>query len=151
MSKLNQMLVKEISDYEFVTLIYGVLDLVENTFTFANAGHPSAFRYDGQAGHVVDWISPTGPALGLFETADYRANCQKVSEGDKIVFFTDGLTGMLDDQGQEFGRERLREVIEQSGQQAPSDIVSAVETAYESHRGSREAMDDFSLLVAEIK
>lgn len=151
MSTLNDLLVNQIPDFEFVTMIYAVLDVPGRKLAFANAGHPAAFRFDAQTGQVVDWIAPTGPALGLLEKAVYTSCCQPVSPGDKVIFFSDGVTSVLDAAGQEFGRDRLHRLIEETGRHPPAVITEAIKRAFDAHRNGRPILDDFSLLVAEIR
>ena len=76
---------------------------------------------------------------------------QEAAAGDKMIFFTDGLTDVMNEANEEFGEARLIDVIESYGQQSPSDITSAVKQAVDRYRGTRQFGDDYSILVAEIR
>ncbi len=148
---LNEMLVKEIPEYEFITLIYGVLDLSSNTLRLANAGHPHPLRYSPATSRLEELKVAPGPALGFLEDQHYPTGEFALAEGDRIVFYTDGLTEAMNANGEEFGEERCMEVIRQCGNQAPGAIIAALRRAVDAHRGSEEVSDDFSMLVAEIR
>ena len=151
LATLNDMLIKEIPDYEFITLIYAVLDIPQYTFTISSAGHPSPLRFDARSGEVVPCNVPTGTALGLVTGTTYPVVTIRVAAGDKVVFFTDGLTEAMNEESEEFGEARFADLIRDVGRQTPSEIINAVKSAVQLHRRSREVNDDYSLLVAEIR
>lgn len=151
LATLNDMLIKEIPDYEFITMVYAVLDLPRYRFTVASAGHPSPMRFDAARKIAAPWALPPGTALGLIPGTKYAAADQQVAAGDKIVFYTDGLTEAMNAANEAFGEERLLQALRDSGALPPSDIVAALREAVDKHRAGREPTDDFSVLVAEIR
>ncbi len=151
LAMLNDIIVKEIPEYEFITMIYAVLDIPHYSFAAASAGHPAPLRYDPRTKRVTRWNIPTGAALGLLPNCTYAVARQEAAAGDKVVFFTDGLTDVMSETNEEFGEARLIDVVEPCGQQAPSEIIHAVKQAVDRYRGARQFGDDFSILVAEIR
>jgi phosphoserine phosphatase RsbU/P len=148
---LNEMLVKEIPEYEFITMIYAVLDLSNDTFRIANAGHPSPIRFSLHRKELNVWSMPSGPALGFIEDQDYPATELRVAEGDRIIFYTDGLTEAMNPHTEEFGEERLLALIREHGVDSPSAIIEVVRGAVDLHRNGEKVSDDFSMLVTEIR
>lgn len=148
---LNEMLAKEIPEYEFITMIYAVLDLSADTFRLANAGHPYPIRYSRRRKELDLWKLPAGPALGFLEGQDYPVKEMSVEEGDRIIFYTDGLTEAMNRQNEEFGEEQLIELIARHGADAPLEIIDAVRHAVDLHRNGERVSDDFSMLVTEIR
>lgn len=148
---LNELLVKEMPESEFITLIYAVVNLTRNEMVFANAGHPWPVHYCARrhTHEVCKGIS--GMALGLESGQNYPVTRVAVEEGDKVLFYTDGLTEAMNGQGEEFGEERFTRIVDLVGDRPPSEIIAAVRDAVSSHRGSHEVSDDFSMLVAEIR
>ncbi len=151
LATLNEMLLKEIPAYEFITLIYAVLDIPHYTFAIASAGHPSPVKFDARAGQLVPCNVPTGTALGLVSGSTYPVVTVNVATGDKLVFFTDGLTEAMNENSEEFGEQRFFDLIRDTGRKAPSEVIQTVKCAVEQHRRSRAVNDDYSLLVAEIR
>lgn len=88
--QLNHELVQlGVSDLPFLTMIYAVYDLRTRTVRFARAGHPHPVYVPHDAEPVV-W-STTGSLLGVFETT-FNVETRTLRPGDRVVFYTDGLT-----------------------------------------------------------
>ncbi|MBU1694262.1 MAG: serine/threonine-protein phosphatase [Verrucomicrobia bacterium] len=151
LSTINDMLVKELPEYEFITMIYAVLDIPTCTFHISSAGHLSPLKYDAVARRVVSWEIPTETALGLVEKCTYTTVERAVAPGDKILFFTDGLVEAMNERGEEFGEEVLFKLFEQQASQPPAQIISVLKQSVEQHRGAEKVSDDYSILVAEIR
>jgi len=151
LAQLNDMLIKEIPDYEFITMVYAVLTLPTYRFTVASAGHLPPLQFQPRTGQVVNWNVPTGPALGLMPGSVYPVVEKAVMSGDKILFYTDGITEAMNADNELFGEERLVEVLKKKGAEPPSVITSALVQAIQLHRGQHVVTDDFSILVAEIR
>ncbi len=148
---LNEMLVKEIPEFEFITMIYAVLDLSSDTFRLANAGHPYPIRYSLRRKELDLWKLPSGPALGFLENQEYPVREMSMEEGDRVIFYTDGLTEAMNTQSEEFTEERLLEIVRQHGEESPMAIIDAVRQAVDVHRDGERVSDDFSMLIAEIR
>jgi sigma-B regulation protein RsbU (phosphoserine phosphatase) len=151
LATLNEMLVKELPDYEFITVIYSVLDLATDTLLLSCAGHPSPFLIQAGNGAVSVCPIQNGTALGLAAGQDYPLNSIKLHAGDKVLYYTDGLIEAMDEQGREFGEDRVLGVLRTCGARTPADVVAALRHAVEQHRGNGAVSDDFSLLIAELK
>jgi len=151
LERLNRMLMKEIPDYSFITMIYAVYDIPNYSLFIANAGHLPPLKYDPRADKVVTLDVPAGMAIGLSEDATYQVVEKHVQAGDKIIFFSDGVIDTINDQGEEFGIERLNELVLRNGKEPPGKIIAQLTDALKTHRGSQEIRDDYSLLVAEIR
>ena len=151
LSTINDMLVKELPEYEFITMIYAVLDIPTCTFHVASAGHLSPLKYEAATRQVVSWDIPTETALGLVEKCAYTTVQRTVAPGDKILFFTDGLVEAMNVRGEEFGEEALRRQFGQQALQPPAQIITALRQSVEQHRGGEKVSDDYSILVAEIR
>ena len=150
LSTLNDMLQKELPPYEFITMIYAVLDIPRHVFRVASAGHLSPLKAGGAEG-VTNWDIPTGTALGLLEGVEYEAVERRVVPGDKLLFFTDGLIEAMNEQGEEFGADHLARLFHQTSGDSPAGLIESIRKAVESHRRGHKISDDYSILVAEIR
>jgi serine phosphatase RsbU (regulator of sigma subunit) len=148
---LNDMLVKELPEAEFITMLYAVIDLGESVISFANAGHPWPVHYEAASGRTEVWVGAGGIALGIEANHEYPVTTRKVETGDRFIVFTDGVTEAMNAQRDEFGEARLLNVIRGHGKGKPSDLIAAICAAVGAHRGSYEVSDDVSILVAEIR
>jgi PAS domain S-box-containing protein len=90
--RVNQALYKEVNeDWRFVCLVYGVLDLVTGTFTYANAGHPPPVLYDPVSRSC--WpLEVTGAIAGAFPDRTYQQRTVLLERSAVLAMFTDGVT-----------------------------------------------------------
>jgi len=91
LENLNALLRKHHHAPEAITLFYGVLDTVENSLHFANAGHEFPLAVSKGGGMQVKELGVGGPFLGIFPTVTYNEAKIYLDEGDRLMFFTDGV------------------------------------------------------------
>jgi len=104
LTKLNELLVADFPVGKFVTLVYAVLDPGTRTITFANAGHLHPLFIDAGGARFID--TERGLPLGI-SCGDYSETSVNLSEGSRLVFYSDGITEAVDGDEQEYGLERL--------------------------------------------
>lgn len=148
---LNHLLHSELPPNAFVTMVYAVFNIPHCSLVLASAGHPAPLRLDPSTRKAVALSIPVGPAIGLFFDAAY-ADAEKPSRpGDRLVFYSDGVTDAVNYAGQPFGLDRLIRCIEESDNLSPSGLTSAITQALKKHRGSQPLRDDCSVLAVEIR
>ena len=106
LTKLNGLLVEDFPAGKFVTLVYAVLDSATRTVTFANAGHLHPLFIDGTGAQFLD--TERGLPLGI-SCGDYSETSVTLSEGSRLVFYSDGITEAVNGEEQEYGLARLAE------------------------------------------
>jgi len=117
LTRLNQLLVDDFPAGKFVTMVYAVLDPAARTVVFANAGHLRPLFIDGQGEHFLD--TERGLPLGL-GCGDYSETRITLSEGSKLVFYSDGITEAENVSEEEYGLCRLAEHSVKPGSSAVS-------------------------------
>jgi sigma-B regulation protein RsbU (phosphoserine phosphatase) len=130
----------------YATLFFGVYDEGTRTLRYANCGHlPPIVR---RANGAVERLSVTGPVVGLFEPWKCETRCVQLEPGDLLVIFTDGVTDANSPEGEEFGEQRLVDVIaehhDRSARLLLQEIVDDVKAF-----GGPEQFDDLTLIVAK--
>lgn len=150
MKRFRQLLVEDIPEDRFVTMLYGILDTGTREFSFARAGHEPLLVYRA-ATRQVDRVSPPGGAIGLHrgERFDRILEQQTISlqPGDLLVLFTDGLTEAADAAGTEYGIERLIHLISETGHLNVRDLEEAVFNQVRAFAGDQPTADDQTLVV----
>jgi len=106
LTKLNGLLVEDFPAGKFVTLVYAVLDPATRTVTFANAGHLHPLFIDASGARFID--TERGLPLGI-GCGDYSESSVNLSEGSRLIFYSDGITEAVNADDQEYGLERLAE------------------------------------------
>ncbi len=128
----------------FLTLVYGTFHPRTGRFAFVRAGHPPGFlrRVDG----TVERLSPRGLGIGL--TAAQFAGALELAEGtlepgDRLVFYTDGLTEALDPADILYGEARLADLLAQPAE----DLQAAILADAVAFTAGRPLADDLTLLI----
>ena len=121
---LNEFLYGSLRETEFVTGVVGILDRDRTRLVYCNAGHnpPFVLRRDG----TVEWLETGGILLGAFPGMSYTAGRVDLAEGDLVVFYTDGATEPVNPAGEEYGTERLLEVVRKHRGETPRNLAGTV-------------------------
>jgi sigma-B regulation protein RsbU (phosphoserine phosphatase) len=106
LSRLNCALKDDFPAGRYVTMVYGILDVKQHTFTFANAGHPHPILIQGNEAQLVDGVS--GLPLGLGESV-YTDRVVPLQRGVKLVMYSDGISEAENSAQEEFGTWRICE------------------------------------------
>jgi sigma-B regulation protein RsbU (phosphoserine phosphatase) len=146
-SNVNRLLCRNIAPGKFVTLCYAVIDTAQRTVSYANAGHnpPFLVHADGS----VDRLSPTGLVLGVIPDWHYDSGSLPVASGDRLVFFTDGITEALSPAGDEFADERLIELLVTHRWDPPGHLIQRISEAVADWTGG-SAQDDATLIAVAV-
>ncbi|GAB4544260.1 MAG: hypothetical protein Fur002_17280 [Anaerolineales bacterium] len=129
---------------QFVTVLYGILDLTSREFSYARAGHEPPLILSAEGG-VTRLPYASGMALGLWE--DVKLDCRAVTleRGSTLLLFTDGMTDCRNLQGDLFGLERVKralsEMRQKNAQQTCNDLLSALRQ----FQGGEKQDDDVTL------
>ena len=144
--EVNDLLYDDNDAMMFVTLFYAVYDPATGELTYANGGHnaPLIVHVDG-----TSTILPgtNGIALGVMPGMEYDERTISTSAGDTIVFYTDGVTEAVNDQGQEFGMDRLRQVFTAQPMRDAESATQAVFDAVSQFAGDVAQFDDITCLI----
>lgn len=98
----------------FATSFYVVADLERGELLYTGAGHPQPIlmRRDAEEPTPILLDTPPEPALGVFEDAVYTTSRCPLCAGDLLLLYTDGLTEVSNEDGEEWEEERLLQAIE---------------------------------------
>jgi len=129
----------------FVSLVYAVLDRAAGTLVYVNAGHPPAVlvRREGDAVR----LTTGGPVIGLGRESDFEEAVVPIAAGDRIIFYTDGVTEAGGPAGEEFGESRLLGVVAQ-GQSRPAETAARLIEAAAEFAGGALRDDATAVVVA---
>src|SRR5215204_1819461 len=91
LERINRFYIHNIRFTTFVTVFIARYDANNCTLTYVNSGHnpPAVFRKNTAE---MDWLTRTAPAIGLAEEYFPRTEMVKLSEGDVLLMYTDGVT-----------------------------------------------------------
>jgi sigma-B regulation protein RsbU (phosphoserine phosphatase) len=147
LEKANELLLEDSETDLFLTAFYGLLNTETGELTYCNAGHnpPLCYRPGKQTFAALD---SDGIALGVLPEITLPGHRLTMEIGDLLILYTDGVTEAINPEMQEFGEERLREVISAKAKASPQEIVDAVAEAVSTFARDMPWWDDFTLVVA---
>jgi serine phosphatase RsbU (regulator of sigma subunit) len=145
--QINRLTSQNISPGKFITFFYGLIDEESRHLTYTNAGHnpPIVVRRDG----TILRLDVGGMVLGVFPDSQYTEGHVDLASGDQMVLFTDGVTEATSPDGQEFGEERLAELVSSGRELNAAQLQETiVQTITKFSRGNFH--DDIALVTAVV-
>ncbi len=149
LNRLNKLLYEDLPPEKFVTLATGLLNPEEATLQLISAGHGPLLFYSASNGCVRSY-DPQGLPLGLLPQFSY--GCPELvnfARGDILVVVTDGLVEWANQNNEDFGQDRLKEVIRTYHEMPAARIISELYSAVVKFAGAMPQADDLTALVVK--
>jgi sigma-B regulation protein RsbU (phosphoserine phosphatase) len=142
MTRANRLLMRSSLANQFATLVVGKAS-ADGEIETVNAGHlPPLLIKNGVKGE----LDLAGLPLGMFNDAEFRSQKVRLSGGDSLLLFTDGVTETINGDGDEFGTARLCEAINGFDFGHPRDLIARCTGELTTFRGAAERNDDLTML-----
>jgi sigma-B regulation protein RsbU (phosphoserine phosphatase) len=148
--RINRMLCERTASERFATLFWGIFDGVNSTLRYVNAGHdaPMLLRNGSKA---ITRLEEGGPVLGCLPDATYSAGELQIHPGDTLILYSDGVTEACNEEGQEFGKERIQQTLATARNRGAAEICEQMGRDLAAFSaGARSPLDDRTLLVVEF-
>jgi serine phosphatase RsbU (regulator of sigma subunit)/CheY-like chemotaxis protein len=133
----------------FFTICYGVIDLFTKKMRIVRAGHP--YPIIQRRGGDIQEVRPGGFAVGVanrIDAPEFEITC---AQGDKIFFYSDGLTDSTDAGSTQFSKERLLSIIQETLAIGVKETVARIKREVMAWRGKGSFDDDVSLIAIQYK
>jgi sigma-B regulation protein RsbU (phosphoserine phosphatase) len=146
--KLNSSLVRNTAPGKFVTFFHCQIDLATRALTYTNAGHcaPILIRADGNA----ERLEPSGAVLGVFPHWPFQQSEITLAPGDRLVLFTDGISEAANLRDEEFGEDRLVELVRALRDRGAHELKDRILQAVANFTSARP-QDDATLVVVAVE
>lgn len=149
MSTINRFLAADLEDNLFVTMILAKLEPASGRCTYVNSAHPCGYVVD-RSGEVAAELKSVCLPLGLFPELPQCAEHEfALSEGDVAVLVTDGVLESESPHGEEFGAERLLEVLREHRRHPARDIVDRIYAAVREFAEDAKQVDDVTIVICK--
>jgi len=144
-SRLNRQLYENTPPEKYATFYCGLYDDQTGSLAYTNAGHlaPILIRQRN-----VIRLESNGMAVGMFPESPYEQNVIQLSAGDLLTAFTDGITESENAKGEQFGEERLTELLIKYHERPLDELVRIVTDAVGNWASDIEKQDDTTILLA---
>jgi sigma-B regulation protein RsbU (phosphoserine phosphatase) len=150
-ARMNRFLHRSTGANGYATFFYAQLDGDGRRLRYVNAGHnPPYLVRRTPAGVGVTELSVGGTVLGLFPEAGYEDAEVSLCPGDLLVVFTDGVSEARNTADDEFGEERLKELLRQAVGSRAEDVSSVLAAAMRQWTAGAEQHDDLTFVVATV-
>jgi len=145
MSEINQYIYENSPSNKFLTLFYGALDPKTGELNYSNGGHntPMLVRRSGE----LIKLDKGGLPVGMMPCVTYMEETVKFEPGDVLLIYSDGITESVNDRDEEFGEQRLVDVIKNNLNRSASGIRDRIEEALSRFVGTAAPVDDMTLMI----
>ncbi len=144
---MNRLLYESTESHYYATLFFGNYEDATRQLHYANCGHNPPLLLRG--GGTVERLTATSTVLGLFEEWECSTGKVQLDSGDTLVIFTDGMTEAMNEEGEEFGEERLIKALRSHRELSVSTLLINMVTSVQQFTDAQQG-DDLALIVARV-
>jgi sigma-B regulation protein RsbU (phosphoserine phosphatase) len=156
LASVNRLFYESTDDASYATLFFADYDDASRKLRYANCGHlpPLLLRARGSSkDHVaqapnVEWLRSTCTVMGLFEAWRCEIAEVRLTPGDTLVLYTDGITEAANADGDEFGEAHLLDTLGRHSHLPVESILQAVVGEVRQFCGGSEQQDDITAVIA---
>ncbi len=147
LERTNQLILSDARSDLFVTIFYAVVDPATGRMRYTSAGHnpPLLVRANGQ----VESLRCPGIALGVLEEIHLTDKETRLEPGDMLVLYTDGVTEAINADEEEFGLERLTDIVTAQRAAPAPEILQQVDEDVTVFVAGQAPFDDVTLVVVK--
>ena len=132
----------------YFTMVYGVIDTRLHTIDLCQAGHPNPIYLPLEG--TAQFIGDGGFPVGITTLAEYESIRLNYSAGDRLFFYSDGITECMDMNHEMYGPERLLAFVNETRELPITEVLARLEQHMRLWRGNDQFEDDISVLALEI-
>ncbi len=147
-SRLNQLICQFSSPGQFITALFGVLDTSAHTFSYVNAGHvpPLLIMADGTT------LAPreANLVIGVLPDFAFRVHALDLAKCRLLVIYTDGINEAMNEEDEQYGDQRLIDLLKEHGTQTAAKITDHVIADIATYRKSKPQSDDITMVVVKL-
>lgn len=143
---INENIFEVSEDTMFATFFYGTYDLQTGIFSYVNAGHNPPLHFKNKYGDF-EMLDSADLLIGAMPDITYHQTSVEVESGDLLVLYTDGVTETFNNKNEQFGTERLKEIIKNNSTGKAEEIIKAVKNELVTFSGNSPQADDVTLLI----
>jgi len=133
----------------YVTAVYAEINYANRTLAYCNAGHCPILLHR-RADDTVEFLKAKGSPLGLMTGKPFEERILPLLSGDRIIFFTDGLTESVDMAKKPFGEDRFKEFIRTGRERSAGELTTSVIQEIINFTGRARLEDDSTIVVVDV-
>jgi serine phosphatase RsbU (regulator of sigma subunit) len=145
LQSVNRLFYDNTAESAYATLFFAEYDDKLRRLRYANCGHLCALLLRND--HTLERLDSTCSVLGLFKNWNCSIGECRLSPGDTLALYTDGITESFNDTGEEFGEQRLVAALRRHRGLSPQDLLASILEDVRQF-SPHEQYDDITLIVA---
>jgi len=150
--EVNKKIYENIEKNWFITVSLALFDLENNTIKFCRAGHTPLIRIQN---NTVEEFQPSGIGVGLEKGELFESSLNEITipikSNDLFFFYSDGVTELMNQNDEQFGEEKLKELLIDNSNSSCADIQSQLIKKLNEFRGKTPQYDDVTSIVIKVK
>ncbi|MCX8054340.1 MAG: SpoIIE family protein phosphatase [Ignavibacteria bacterium] len=146
---LNELFLSRGKNAEYFTMLYGVIDLIEDKIIFSQAGHPNPFLI--KAGGKAEMIASRGFPVGILPEAEYYDQIIPFESGDKFIIYTDGITECAGVKNKLLIQNKLVDFLNNHSNNNSEIMLRSIVPELKVWTNGEEFYDDLTMLIIERK
>lgn len=150
MRKVNAHITRLEKTTQFVTVLYGILNIDNGEFVYARAGHEPPLMFL-PGGKVERLPHGSGMALGLWEDITLDERTVTLPPGSTLLLYTDGMTDCRDPKGEPFGLERIQRTLGGCPGSSAQEICDHLLQTLKDYQQGAKQDDDVTLVAVHAK
>jgi len=146
--RVNRLVHGYTEESTFITFFYAVLNTRSRELAYVNAGHnpPCVLRANGSR----EYLETGGLVIGIMPSTEYSAGKAKLSIGDSLVLFTDGITEATNPNDEMYGDDRLEELLVRHRHSPAREIEERVYTSIKDFTAGAAQTDDLTMVIVKV-
>lgn len=143
----NDILYHNTAPNKFATLFYGILNNVTHEITYCNAGHNEPFLFSKE--NNLTKLSAGGLVAGIVPSYPFEEAVFSMLPGELLILFSDGITEAMNNNEEEFGDDRLMEIIVNHRSELPENLLEIILKEVQKFCGKTAQMDDMTIVIVK--
>ncbi|MFU8826130.1 MAG: PP2C family protein-serine/threonine phosphatase, partial [Brevefilum sp.] len=146
--QVNRRILTDTQNGIFLTVVFGILDPQQGTFTYVNAGHNPPILLSEQDDHMtLTELTKTGTLVGIFAENSWEEKSITLHPGEALVLYTDGITEAQNETGEFYGNDRFYDLLTAEFSTSAEDFRNSILKDIQVFTGTSPRLDDVTLIV----
>jgi two-component system sensor histidine kinase ChiS len=146
---LSRIMVEHLDEH-FLTAGYAYIDVEDRVLHLARAGHEPTIVYHRSRQDVQDYL-PKGAMISPVVRKPFAEIKVTLEPGDRVIFYTDCVTEIMNSEGKMYGKRRFNEFIRDTAGLSPEEVTSRLNVDLWSWTGGKDVFDDdLTVIVVDI-
>jgi sigma-B regulation protein RsbU (phosphoserine phosphatase) len=157
-ARMNEFVYRSTPASKYATFFYAQFDQQRRELRYVNAGHNAPYLLRAGRGSTGDSVPPEieqlsvgGTVVGMFPEMGYEEATVELCPGDVLLAFTDGVPEAHNPENEEFGEERLQQLLRDIAHLPADEMSAKISAAMKDWIRDAEQYDDLTFIVMKVR